>query len=88
MFWNRRETDLGPIEQRLAALETAVKLLQVEWNEVYDKITAAQARDRKRDRDAQRASALAPPVAPDPASRKAALWRQAAEVLKGGRNVR
>lgn len=86
MFWNRPRTDETALLQRVEALETQVKLLRVEWEEVYDKVSNALARARKRERDAEKPNA--PHDEADPAAKRAALWRQAAPLLRGGDHVR
>jgi hypothetical protein len=77
-FWNRRRTDH---DERIAALESTVKLLRVEWEEVYDKMQNALARLRKRDRDADKAQAAADE--PENGNGRAALWARAKHLLRG-----
>lgn len=84
-MFGRPKTD-PELLARIDALETAVKLLRVEWEEVYDKTTNALARLRKRDKDANKADV--PESATPAVAGKADLWARAAPLLNGGRNVR
>src|SRR4249920_4178633 len=47
---------------RLRDLEAAMRTLQLEWEATFDKVTAAVARTRKRERDAEKAAAGTPPT--------------------------
>jgi hypothetical protein len=89
MGWFKQDDSVRALAGRVDALETAVKLLRVEWEEVYDKVTAAVARNRKRDRDAERAAAPhdVSPNANGPAS-KAALWARAQHLIRREPHVR
>ena len=72
--------------ERLDRLESQFRLLQVEHEEMVEKVLNALARLSKRERDASRA---APPTDASPApSTKAALWSAASKVLGGTRAVR
>ncbi len=56
-LFNPSQTPPGPsnaqLEQKIEALESKIKLLAVEWDEVYDKITRAADRVRQRTRKLQ-----------------------------------
>lgn len=78
LFGNRPERNVD-MENRLSAVETGLKLVRLEVEESLEKVTAALARLRKRDRDA--AGPVAPPEE-TPADKRAALWARASEVLR------
>jgi len=87
VFWNRPRTDLDAaisrLENRIEALETQTKLLRVEWEEVYDKLSNALARLRKRDRDESKQNGKADD--PKPPEGRAALWERAKHLLRKDR---
>jgi hypothetical protein len=52
MFWKRPQEDPKPLVNQMRELETRVKQIEVEWEDVYEKLVRANARLRKRERDA------------------------------------
>lgn len=80
MFWNRPKPP-SDVENRLAAVETGLKLVRLEMEDTLEKVLAALARLRKRDRDAVKDEPIAPAQPPTAATGRAELWKRAAEIL-------
>ena len=56
----KAQVDVSVLEARVVVLETEMRLIKLEWVEVYDKIVHQFDRDRKR-----KAKALEPPPGPE-----------------------
>lgn len=65
-FKTAQEPTAKDIENRVRDLEADLRRLRLEWEEVYDKVSAAVARHRKRDRDAEKAASSPPTAEMDP----------------------
>jgi len=90
-FWKPSQPDLGQVLDRLARIESDTKLLRLEWQETYDKVSHLVGRLRKRDRDAANAGTpptgdVPPAAALGPTDQKVELWRRAA-LIRGNHVV-
>ena len=71
--------------QRLERVESSLKLVQTEWNEVYDKIAHAFDRERKRRRVAFDASAAEIAEQTAPGAQKTPDWSDPVVILSEAR---